>query len=453
MKEKQFWNRILEFAQERLTRSMYDFYAIQAELIKVEENVATIFLPRSEMEMVWEKQLKDIIVVAGFEIYDAEITPHYIFTKPQDTIIPQVEEAPNSTLYDYSPKLASIPYSDTGLKEKYTFDNFIQGDGNVWAVSAALAVSEDLALTYNPLFIYGGPGLGKTHLLNAIGNQILENIPDARVKYIPAETFINDFLEHLRLGEMDSFKKIYRSLDLLLIDDIQSLGGKKVSTQEEFFNTFNALHGENKQIVLTSDRSPDHLDNLEERLVTRFKWGLTQNITPPDFETRIAILRNKIEDLDYIFPNDTLEYLAGQFDSNVRDLEGALNDISLIARVRHLKEITIDIAAEAIRARKQDSSQVTVIPIDKIQSEVGKFYGVSVKEMKGSRRVQNIVLARQVAMYLTRELTDNSLPKIGREFGGKDHTTVIHAHGKIKTMIESDDNLRLEIESIKNKIK
>ena len=231
------------------------------------------------------------------------------------------------------------------------------------------------------------------------------------------------------------------------------MGGKKVSTQEEFFNTFNALHGENKQIVLTSDRSPDHLDNLEERLVTRFKWGLTQNITPPDFETRIAILRNKIEDLDYIFPNDTLEYLAGQFDSNVRDLEGALNDISLIARVHHLKEITIDIAAEAIRARKQDSNQVTVIPIDKIQSEVGKFYGVSVKEMKGSRRVQNIVLSRQVAMYLTRELTDNSLPKIGREFGGKDHTTVIHAHGKIKTMIESDDNLRLEIESIKNKIK
>ena len=171
MKEKQFWNRILEFAQERLTRSMYDFYAIQAELIKVEENVATIFLPRSEMEMVWEKQLKDIIVVAGFEIYDAEITPHYIFHKPQDITISQVEEATNSTLYDYSPKLASIPYSETGLKEKYTFENFIQGDGNVWAVSAALAVSEDLALTYNPLFIYGGPGLGKTHLLNAIGNE------------------------------------------------------------------------------------------------------------------------------------------------------------------------------------------------------------------------------------------------------------------------------------------
>ncbi len=453
MKEKQFWNRILEFAQERLTRSMYDFYAIQAELIKVEENVATIFLPRSEMEMVWEKQLKDIIVVAGFEIYDAEITPHYIFTKPQDTTISQVEEATNSTLYNYSPKLSSIPYSETGLKEKYTFDNFIQGNGNVWAVSAALAVYEDPGVTYNPLFIYGGPGLGKTHLLNALGNEILKKSPNARVKYIPAESFINEFLEHLRLNDMEKFKKTYRSLDLLLIDDIQSLSGKKVQTQEEFFNTFNALHNNNKQIVLTSDRRPEHLESLPERLVTRFSWGLTTDITPPDFETRIAILQSKTEHLNYHFQNDTLEYLAGQFDSNVRELEGALNDISLMAKVKKINDITVDIAAEAIRARKQDVSKMIVIPIDKIQTEVGNFYGVSVKEMKGTRRVQNIVLARQVAMYLAREMTDNSLPKIGKEFGGKDHTTVIHAHGKIKSLIDEDDNLRLEIESIRKKIK
>ena len=453
MKEKQFWNRILEFAQERLTRSMYDFYAIQAELIKVEENVATIFLPRSEMEMVWEKQLKDIIVVAGFEIYDAEITPHYIFTKPQDTTISQVDEATNSTLYDYSPKLASIPYSDTGLKEKYTFDNFIQGDGNVWAVSAALAVSEDLALTYNPLFIYGGPGLGKTHLLNAIGNEILKNIPDARVKYIPAESFINDFLEHLRLGEMEKFKKTYRSLDLLLIDDIQSLSGKKVATQEEFFNTFNVLHSNQKQIVLTSDRSPKHLEGLEERLVTRFSWGLTQNITPPDFETRIAILQSKTEHLDYNFQSDTLEYLAGQFDSNVRDLEGALKDISLVANVRQLDTITVEVAAEAIRARKMDGPKLTLIPIEDIQTEVGKFYNVTVKEIKATKRTQNIVLARQVAMYLAREMTDNSLPKIGKEFGGRDNSTVLHEYNKIKNMIAQDDSLRIEIDTIKNKIK
>ena len=252
---------------------------------------------------------------------------------------------------------------------------------------------------------------------------------------------------------MEKFKKTYRSLDLLLIDDIQSLSGKKVQTQEEFFNTFNALHNNNKQIVLTSDRRPEHLESLPERLVTRFSWGLTTDITPPDFETRIAILQSKTEHLNYHFQNDTLEYLAGQFDSNVRELEGALNDISLMAKVKKINDITVDIAAEAIRARKQDVSKMIVIPIDKIQTEVGNFYGVSVKEMKGTRRVQNIVLARQVAMYLAREMTDNSLPKIGKEFGGKDHTTVIHAHGKIKSMLETDDNLRIEIENIKKKIK
>lgn len=452
LKEKKFWNQILELAKERLTRSMFDFYATPAELIKVEGNVATIFLPRSEMEMVWSTKLNDIIVAVGFQIYDTEIKAQYVLTKEDYNTSDAASNIENSN-HQQEQLEKSIPYSETGLKEKYTFDNFIQGDGNVWAVSAALAVSEDLALTYNPLFIYGGPGLGKTHLLNAIGNEILKNIPDARVKYIPAESFINDFLEHLRLGEMEKFKKTYRSLDLLLIDDIQSLSGKKVATQEEFFNTFNALHDKQKQIVLTSDRSPKHLEGLEERLVTRFSWGLTQNITPPDFETRIAILQSKTEHLDYHFQSDTLEYLAGQFDSNVRELEGAINDITLIARVKKIKDITIDIAAEAIRARKQDARQMLVIPIEKIQTEVGNFYGVSVKEMKGTRRVQNIVLARQVAMYLARELTDNSLPKIGKEFGGKDHTTVIHAHAKIKSLIDEDDNLRLEVESIKKKIK
>ena len=396
-----------------------------------------------------------VILTAGFEIYAVELTISYQFNLEEEE--EEKEFIPLSeTTRDYAVSHAPIvdlPPIQTGLRKKYTFDNFVSGDGNQWALAAALAVSENLATTYNPLFIYGGPGLGKTHLLNAIGNQIMENYPNARVKYIPAESFINEFLERLRLNDMDTFKKTYRNLDLLLIDDIQSLGGKKVTTQEEFFNTFNALYGDNKQIVLTSDRSPDHLDSLEERLVTRFKWGLTQNITPPDFETRIAILRNKIEDLDFTFPDDTLEYLAGQFDSNVRDLEGALNDISLVARVKKIKDITIDVAAEAIRARKNESLQITVIPIEKIQAEVGKFYNVSVNEMKGTRRVQNIVLARQVAMYLAREMTDNSLPRIGREFGGKDHTTVMHAYEKIKGMIEIDDNLRLEIQTIKKKLK
>ncbi len=454
-REETFWNRVIELSKKTFKKEIFDYFVLTSRLIKVDQQEAVIYLDAEVKKLFWEENMTKVILTAGFEIYAVELTISYQFNLEEEE--EEKEFIPLSeTTRDYAVSHAPIvdlPPIQTGLKKKYTFDNFVSGDGNQWALAAALAVSENLATTYNPLFIYGGPGLGKTHLLNAIGNQIMENYPNARVKYIPAESFINEFLERLRLNDMDTFKKTYRNLDLLLIDDIQSLGGKKVTTQEEFFNTFNALYGDNKQIVLTSDRSPDHLDSLEERLVTRFKWGLTQNITPPDFETRIAILRNKIEDLDFTFPDDTLEYLAGQFDSNVRDLEGALNDISLVARVKKIKDITIDVAAEAIRARKNEALQITVIPIEKIQTEVGKFYNVSVNEMKGSRRVQNIVLARQVAMYLAREMTDNSLPRIGREFGGKDHTTVMHAYEKIKGMIEIDDNLRLEIQTIKKKLK
>ena len=454
-REETFWNRVIELSKKTFKKEIFDYFVLTSKLIKIDQQEAVIYLDAEVKKLFWEENMTKVILTAGFEIYAVELTISYQFNLEEEEeekeFIPLSEMNRNYAM-SHAP-IVDLPPIQTGLKKKYTFDNFVSGDGNQWALAAALAVSENLATTYNPLFIYGGPGLGKTHLLNAIGNQIMENYPNARVKYIPAESFINEFLERLRLNDMDTFKKTYRNLDLLLIDDIQSLGGKKVTTQEEFFNTFNALYGDNKQIVLTSDRSPDHLDSLEERLVTRFKWGLTQNITPPDFETRIAILRNKIEDLDFTFPDDTLEYLAGQFDSNVRDLEGALNDISLVARVKKIKDITIDVAAEAIRARKNESLQITVIPIEKIQAEVGKFYNVSVNEMKGTRRVQNIVLARQVAMYLAREMTDNSLPRIGREFGGKDHTTVIHAYEKIKGMIEIDDNLRLEIQTIKKKLK
>ena len=454
-REETFWNRVIELSNKTFKKEIFDYFVLTSRLIKVDQQEAVIYLDAEVKKLFWEENMTKVILTAGFEIYAVELTISYQFNLEEEEeekeFIP-LSEMNRDYAVSHAP-IVDLPPIQTGLRKKYTFDNFVSGDGNQWALAAALAVSENLATTYNPLFIYGGPGLGKTHLLNAIGNQIMENYPNARVKYIPAESFINEFLERLRLNDMDTFKKTYRNLDLLLIDDIQSLGGKKVTTQEEFFNTFNALYGDNKQIVLTSDRSPDHLDSLEERLVTRFKWGLTQNITPPDFETRIAILRNKIEDLDFTFPDDTLEYLAGQFDSNVRDLEGALNDISLVARVKKIKDITIDVAAEAIRARKNEALQITVIPIEKIQTEVGKFYNVSVNEMKGSRRVQNIVLARQVAMYLAREMTDNSLPRIGREFGGKDHTTVMHAYEKIKGMIEIDDNLRLEIQTIKKKLK
>lgn len=447
--EQIFWNRVLELAQSQLKQATYEFFVHDARLLKVENHVATIYLDQMK-ELFWEKNLKDVILTAGFEVYNAQIAVDYVFE--EDLIIDQ-NQTPNNQSYNQQ-VVTPLPAVTSDLNPKYSFENFIQGDENRWAVAASIAVANTPGTTYNPLFIWGGPGLGKTHLLNAIGNSVLLENSNARIKYITAENFINEFVIHIRLDTMDELKEKFRNLDLLLIDDIQSLAKKTLSgTQEEFFNTFNALHNNNKQIVLTSDRTPDHLNDLEDRLVTRFKWGLTVNITPPDFETRVAILTNKIQEYNFIFPQDTIEYLAGQFDSNVRDLEGALKDISLVANFKQIDTITVDVAAEAIRARKQDGPKMTVIPIEEIQTQVGKFYDVTVKEIKATKRTQDIVLARQVAMFLAREMTDNSLPKIGKEFGGRDHSTVLHAYNKIKNMISQDESLRIEIETIKNKIK
>lgn len=452
--EELFWQQFMELAKGNLTTAAFEHFVLESKLVKVLNGRVTIYLDADYKKIFWEGNVKGLIITAGFIIYNQELAIDYVFELAQES---QKGTSYSNAVEVYEEPATMLPkinQQETGLQTRYVFENFVQGEGNRMALGAALAVSEVLATTYNPLFIYGGPGLGKTHLITAIGNQILQYYPTARVRYISSENFMNDFTKHIRLGEMEQFKEIYRNLDLLLIDDIQflSLGTKKTETEKELFNIFEALYHSEKQIVLTSDRSPDHLDNLDERLKSRFSWGLTVDITPPDFETRVAILKNKIENLNYSFPEETLEYLAGQFDSNVRELEGALNDIKLVANVRQIKTITIDVAAEAIRARKQDVTRPVVIPIDKIQEEVGKFYGVSVKEMKGSRRLQNIVLARQVAMYLSREMTDNSLPKIGREFGGKDHTTVIHAHTKIKEAVENDDTLRMEINTIKKNI-
>ncbi|CYW07905.1 chromosomal replication initiator protein DnaA [Streptococcus suis] len=454
--EQLFWQRFIELAKVNFKPSIYDFYVADAKLLGINQQVANIFLNRPFKKDFWEKNFEELMIAASFEIYGEPLDIQYQFTEDEQEI-KNTTNARSSVVHQVQTSESATPQETfkpvhSDIKSQYTFANFVQGDNNHWAKAAALAVSDNLGELYNPLFIFGGPGLGKTHILNAIGNKVLDDNPQARIKYVSSETFINEFLEHLRLNDMESFKKTYRNLDLLLIDDIQSLRNK-ATTQEEFFHTFNALHEKNKQIVLTSDRNPDHLDNLEERLVTRFKWGLTSEITPPDFETRIAILRNKCENLPYNFTNETLSYLAGQFDSNVRDLEGALKDIHLIATMRQLSEISVEVAAEAIRSRKQTNPQNMVIPIEKIQTEVGNFYGVSLKELKGSKRVQHIVHARQVAMFLAREMTDNSLPKIGKEFGNRDHTTVMHAYNKIKTLLLDDENLEIEITSIKNKLR
>lgn len=449
--EKRFWARILEIAQTQLTRATYEFFVLEASLVHVEQGVAVIALDDVDRKrLFWEQNLESVILMAGFEIFNSEISAQFVSKEgltPSNNVADMVNAPANSSA-------ATLKPIESNLNEKYTFKNFVMGEENKWAVSASIAVADTPGTTYNPLFLWGGPGLGKTHLLNAIGNAVLENNPNARILYITAENFINEFVSHIRLQTMDELKEKFRTLDVLLIDDIQSLAKKTMEgTQEEFFNTFNALHTNDKQIVLTSDRNPDQLQGLPDRLVTRFNWGLPVQITPPDFETRVAILTNKIQAYPYNFPSETIEYLAGEFDSNVRELEGALKNISLVADGKRAHTITVDIVAEAIRSRRHDAPLVTVIPIEDIQRQVGKFYGVTVKEIKATKRTQDIVLARQVAMYLAREMTDNSLPKIGKEFGGRDHSTVLHAYNKIKNMLAQDPNLKIEVDSIKNKIR
>lgn len=338
----------------------------------------------------------------------------------------------------------------THLNDKYTFDSFVIGAGNQLAHAAALAVAEEPGAFYNPLFFYGGVGLGKTHLMHAIGHQMLANRPDAKIKYVTSEQFANDFINSIQTKRQKEFREVYRSVDLLLVDDIQFFADK-VGTQEEFFHTFNALYDNKKQIVLTSDRLPNEIPKLQQRLVSRFKWGLSVDITPPDFETRIAILRNKAEAEGLAIPEDTLNYIAGQIDSNIRELEGALVSVRAYASTTHAP-ITTSLAADALKNLNVGGKTPTV-NIALIQERVAKYYNVSISDLKGKKRVKAIVIPRQIAMYLARELTDASLPKIGNEFGGKDHTTVIHAHEKISEQMEKDENLKNAIADLKNELR
>jgi chromosomal replication initiator protein len=318
------------------------------------------------------------------------------------------------------------------------------------AHAAALVVSEEPGTMYNPLFFYGGVGLGKTHLMHAIGHQMLALRPDAKVKYVTSEAFANDFINSIQTRQQEQFRQEYRSVDLLLVDDIQFFADKE-GTQEEFFHTFNALYDDKKQIVLTSDRLPNEIPKLQERLVSRFKWGLSVDITPPDLETRIAILRNKADAEQLQIPDETLSYIAGQIDSNIRELEGALVRVQAYATMKHLT-ISTSLAADALKNLKL-AGKNNELSIADIQNEVAKYYEVSVADLKGKKRVKTIVMPRQIAMYLAREMTDNSLPKIGKSFGGKDHTTVIHAHEKIAQALEQNERLQNDVRELKNNLR
>ena len=337
-----------------------------------------------------------------------------------------------------------------GLNPRYTFETFVKGASNSFALAAAQRVAETPARSYNPLFIYGSAGLGKTHLLHAIGHYVLQNYSHYQVRYISTETFLNEYVDGIRNNTIANFKRRYRDIDVLLIDDIQFMEGKE-GLQEEFFHTFNSLHGANKQIVISSDRVPDAIPNLEERLVGRFRWGLITDVQPPDLETRLAILRNKAEREGTVVPGDVLEYIASRVTSNIRELEGALIRVSAYSSLNRV-DMTVP-QAERLLEDLLPSTAPKHRTDQELLTEIAGLLGFAVDALRGKSRQRPLVMARQEAMYVFRELTDLSYPAIARLFGGRDHTTVIHAVDKITRLMaersETYDRVTMLVKNLK----
>ena len=337
-----------------------------------------------------------------------------------------------------------------GLNPRYTFETFVKGASNSFALAAAQRVAETPARSYNPLFIYGSAGLGKTHLLHAIGHYVLQNYSHYQVRYISTETFLNEYVDGIRNNTIANFKRRYRDIDVLLIDDIQFMEGKE-GLQEEFFHTFNSLHGANKQIVISSDRVPDAIPNLEERLIGRFRWGLITDVQPPDLETRLAILRNKAEREGTVVPGDVLEYIASRVTSNIRELEGALIRVSAYSSLNRV-DMTVP-QAERLLEDLLPSTAPKHRTDQELLTEIAGLLGFGVDALRGKSRQRPLVMARQEAMYVFRELTDLSYPAIARLFGGRDHTTVIHAVDKITRLMaersETYDRVTMLVKNLK----
>ena len=438
------WEEIQNVYQQTLSKPSFDTWIMSAKPIKMTDQQLFIEVPSKLHKDYWEKNLATKVVEISFRLFNQEISPVITIANQEEE-----KQAPAPKSIDPALPTANDSGKKVALKSKYTFDTFVIGKGNQMAHAAALVVAEEPGSIYNPLFFYGGVGLGKTHLMHAIGHQMLFNNPDAKIKYVSSETFANDFITSIQYNKTEDFRNEYRNVDLLLVDDIQFFAEKE-ATQEEFFHTFNALYDEGKQIVLTSDRLPNEIPKLQERLVSRFAWGLSVDITPPDLETRIAILRKKADADNLEIPDDTLSYIAGQIDSNIRELEGALVRVQAYATING-REFSTSLAADALKSLKPNIKDAE-LSILLIQEEVAKYYHVPLKDLKGKKRVKSIVVPRQIAMYLARELTDSSLPKIGAEFGGKDHTTVIHAHEKIEQLLKTDSTILKEVNDLKSKL-
>lgn len=444
----QLWQHILKILSNELNNDMsFNTVLKPSRLAALDDGRAVIEVPNDFIKSVIERRYLNLIK----DIFNSVLK--------QNT---SVEVRINPTGFDSELVQENLPISDDtsevksfsddltpSLNQKYTFDTFVVGNSNRFAHAASQAVAESPAKAYNPFFIYGGVGLGKTHLMHAIGHYILQQDPNCKVVYLSSEKFTNELINSIRDDKNVEFRNKYRTIDVLLIDDIQFIAGKE-RTQEEFFHTFNALHDANKQLVISSDRPPKEIPTLEERLRSRFEWGLITDIQPPDFETRIAILQKKAMMENLIVPNDVINFIATKIETNIRELEGALIRVVAYSSLTNCP-IDMQLAEQVLKdlIPNKKPKQVTSVQIVK---EVGNYFSINPEDFKSKKRTKDLAFARQVAMYLCCELTDLSLPKIGEEFGGRDHTTVIHARDKITSDMQQDIQLLNAIESIKKKI-
>lgn len=433
------WQRTLELLKDELTEVSYETWIKTIEPISINSGTIILGVPadfyKNQLESKYAFLIKNAVKSAASKEYEL------VFT------VMSHESCKTSIIHGDASNCDDV-FTST-LNPKYTFDTFVIGNSNRLAQAAALAVAEAPAKAYNPLFIYGGVGLGKTHLMHAIGNYIVSQNPSAKVLYVTSEKFTNELINAIKNYKNEEFRHKYRNIDVLLIDDIQFIGGKE-GTQEEFFHTFNALYEANKQIILSSDKPPKDIKTLEERLRSRFEWGLQADIQLPDLETRIAILKKKAQMDKLNVPDNVLAFIADKIVSNIRELEGAL--IRVIAYSTLTKtEITEELAAEALKDILSSNTN-RVITAGIIQDIVARFFDIKPEEFRSKRRSRDISYPRQIAMYLCRELTELSLPKIGEEFGGRDHTTVIHAIDKISQDIETNPETRRTIEELKRNI-
>ncbi|SEM83389.1 chromosomal replication initiator protein DnaA [Lihuaxuella thermophila] len=434
------WARTLDVMQEKISKPSFETWLKSTEAVDLRDDTLVISAPNDFARDWLESRYAELIRQTLREVTGSVIGVKFISHEEQDT-------GPSDEETEIVGEEAEPP--KTQLNPRYTFDTFVIGSGNRFAHAASLAVAEAPAKAYNPLFIYGGVGLGKTHLMHAIGHYVLGHTPSSRVVYLSSEKFTNEFINSIRDNKTIQFRNKYRSVDILLIDDIQFLAGKE-QTQEEFFHTFNALHEDNKQIIISSDRPPKEIPTLEDRLRSRFEWGLITDVQPPDLETRIAILRKKAIADNLDVPGEVLAFIADRVDTNIRELEGALIRVVAYSALMN-QPVTPELAAEALKDIMPDS-RPRVISIQEIQQEVSAYYRLRVDDLKSKKRTKTVAFPRQIAMYLCRELTDYSLPKIGEDFGGRDHTTVIHAHEKISRILEDDPQLQQAINELKKRI-